>query len=120
MGALKSRMATLESNQHEDAVGRKALQARAAPLGAPRPLATPPRHAPLPRPLDTPLTHSPSGTQAQLSSLLQLSGEIKQAQAASSSGGWLMPTLVCGQMLALAAFLFHRSVAKDKKRDHFL
>ena len=81
--ALKSRMATLESNQHEDAVGRKALQ-------------------------------------AQLSSLLQLSGEIKQAQAASSSGGWLMPTLVCGQMLALAAFLFHRSVAKDKKRDHFL
>ena len=120
MGALKSRMATLESNQHEDAVGRKALQARATPLGAPRPLATPPRHAPLPRPLDTPLTHSPSGTQAQLSSLLQLSGEIKQAQAASSSGGWLMPTLVCGQMLALAAFLFHRSVAKDKKRDHFL
>ena len=74
----------------------------------------------MPRPLDTPLTHSPCGTQAQLSSLLQLSGEIKQAQAASSSGGWLMPTLVCGQMLALAAFLFHRSVAKDKKRDHFL
>ena len=51
---------------------------------------------------------------------MQLSGEIKQAQAASSSGGWLMPTLVCGQMLALAAFLFYRMVAKDKKRDHFL
>ena len=83
MATLKLRMATLETNQKEDAVGRKALQ-------------------------------------AQLSSLLQLSGEIKQAQAASSSGGWLMPTLVCGQMLALAAFLFYRMVAKDKKRDHFL
>jgi hypothetical protein len=31
-----------------------------------------------------------------------------------------MPTLVCGQMLALASFLFYRTVAKDKKRDHFL
>ena len=47
--ALKSRMATLESNQHEDAVGRKALQARAAPAAllapSPRTLATHPCHA---------------------------------------------------------------------------
>ena len=60
--------------------------------------------------------------QAQLSTLVQLSGEIKQAQAqaAGSSSGWIVPTLVCGQMLVLAAFLFYRQVAKDKKRDHFL
>ena len=45
MASLKSRMATLESNQHEDAVSRKALQARATPLPRQTPL---PRHTPLP------------------------------------------------------------------------
>ena len=40
MATLKLRMATLETNQKEDAVGRKALQARHKPL---------PRHTPLPR-----------------------------------------------------------------------
>ena len=50
--------------------------------------------------------------------LKRIEAALDSASAASS--GWLFPTLVCGQMLALAAFLFYRQVVKDKKRDHFL
>ena len=83
--SLKPNPAQLEAASHEEAVGRKALQ-------------------------------------AQLASLLELSREIKREQGAgsSSSSGWLVPALVCGQMLCLAAFVFYRQVSKDKKRDHFL
>ena len=39
---------------------------------------------------------------------------IEAGSASAASSGWLFPTLVCGQMLALAAFLFYRQVY-DKK-----
>ena len=42
----------------------------------------------------------------------------EQQKASGSGSGWLMPTLVCGQMLVVAAFLFMRS--NDKKRGHII
>ena len=53
--------------------------------------------------------------------LKALLSAVKEEQKASggSGAGWLMPTLVCGQMLVVAAFLFMRS-ANDKKRGHII
>ena len=52
--------------------------------------------------------------------LKALVSAVKEEQKASggSGSGWLMPTLVCGQMLVVAAFLFMRS--NDKKRGHII
>lgn len=58
--------------------------------------------------------------QGELKALVSALAEQQKAGGGSGLGsGWLMPTLVCGQMLVVAAFLFMRS-SNDKKRGHII